>query len=47
MERFVKRDARVVVKPNVLTAGRRVRHTTNPLVISTVIRMCLEAAQPR
>ena len=44
MERFVKRDAKVVVKPNVLT-GRPPEYatTTNPLVISTIIRMCLEA----
>jgi uncharacterized protein (DUF362 family) len=44
MERFVKRDAKVVVKPNVLT-GRPPEYatTTNPLTISTIIRMCLEA----
>jgi uncharacterized protein (DUF362 family) len=44
MERFVKRDAKVVVKPNVLT-GRPPEYatTTNPLVLATVIRMCLEA----
>ncbi len=44
MERFVKRDAKVVVKPNVLT-GRPPEYatTTNPLVISALVRMCLEA----
>jgi uncharacterized protein (DUF362 family) len=44
MERFVRRDARVVVKPNVLT-GRPPEYatTTNPLVMSAIIRMCLEA----
>ncbi|MBN1321243.1 MAG: DUF362 domain-containing protein [Thermoleophilia bacterium] len=44
MERFVKRDAKVVVKPNVLT-GRPPEYatTTNPLVISAIIRMCFEA----
>jgi uncharacterized protein (DUF362 family) len=44
MERFVKRDAKVVVKPNVLT-GRPPEYatTTNPLVMSAIIRMCLEA----
>jgi len=44
MERFVKRDARVVVKPNVLT-GRPPEYatTTNPLVIGAIVRMCLEA----
>ena len=44
MERFVKRDAKVVVKPNVLT-GRPPEYatTTNPLVVSALVRMCLEA----
>jgi uncharacterized protein (DUF362 family) len=44
MERFVKRGAKVVVKPNVLT-GRPPEYatTTNPIVISTIIKMCLEA----
>ncbi len=43
MERFVKNGARVVVKPNVLT-GRPPEYatTTNPIVLSTIIRMCLE-----
>jgi uncharacterized protein (DUF362 family) len=44
MERFVKSGAKVVVKPNVLT-GRPPEYatTTNPIVLSTIIRMCLEA----
>ena len=44
MERFVKRGAKVVVKPNVLT-GRPPEYatTTNPIVIATIIKMCLEA----
>jgi uncharacterized protein (DUF362 family) len=44
MERFVKRDAKVVIKPNVLT-GRPPEYatTTNPLVVSALVRMCLEA----
>lgn len=44
MERFVGRGDRVVVKPNVLT-GRPPEYatTTNPLVVSAIIRMCLEA----
>ncbi len=44
MERFVKRDAKVVVKPNVLT-GRPPEYatTTNPLVVAAIVRMCLEA----
>jgi uncharacterized protein (DUF362 family) len=43
MERFVKSGARVVVKPNVLT-GRPPEYatTTNPIVLSAIIRMCLE-----
>lgn len=44
MGRFVKKDAKVVVKPNVLT-GRppETATTTNPIVMATVIRMCFEA----
>ncbi len=44
MERFVKRDAKVVVKPNVLT-GKPPEYAvnTNPLVIAEIVRMCLEA----
>lgn len=44
MERFVKSGAKVVVKPNVLT-GRPPEYAvcTNPIVIGTVVRMCLEA----
>jgi uncharacterized protein (DUF362 family) len=44
MERFVKPGAKVVVKPNVLT-GRAPEYatTTNPLVVSAIIRMCLAA----
>jgi uncharacterized protein (DUF362 family) len=44
MERFVKQGAKVVVKPNVLT-GRPPEYatTTNPLVLSAVVRMCFEA----
>lgn len=43
MGRFVKRGAKVVVKPNVLT-GRPPEYatTTNPVVVATIIRMCLE-----
>ncbi len=44
MERFVKRNAKVVVKPNVLT-GRAPEYAvcTNPIVIGTIVRMCYEA----
>jgi uncharacterized protein (DUF362 family) len=43
MGRFVKKDAKVVVKPNVLT-GRPPESatTTNPIVMAAVIRMCFE-----
>jgi uncharacterized protein (DUF362 family) len=44
MERFVKRNARVVVKPNVLT-GRAPEYAvcTNPIVVGAIVRMCYEA----
>jgi len=44
MERFVKRGAKVVVKPNVLT-GKPPEYAvnTNPLVVASIVRMCLEA----
>jgi uncharacterized protein (DUF362 family) len=44
MERFVKRNAKVVVKPNVLT-GRAPEYAvcTNPIVIGAIVRMCYEA----
>jgi len=44
MERFVKKDAKVVIKPNVLFAqAPEYAATTNPLVVSALVRMCLEA----
>ncbi len=48
MERFVNKGAKVVVKPNVLT-GRPPEYatTTNPLVVSAIIRMCLAAGADR
>jgi uncharacterized protein (DUF362 family) len=44
MGRFVKRDAKVLVKPNVLI-GRAPEYAvcTNPLVVGAIIRMCFEA----
>lgn len=44
MERFVKPNAKVVVKPNVLT-GRAPEYAvcTNPIVIGAIVRMCFEA----
>jgi len=48
MERFVEPGANVVVKPNVLT-GRLPEYavTTNPLVVATIVTMCLEAGADR
>jgi uncharacterized protein (DUF362 family) len=48
MERFVKRGAKVVVKPNVLT-GRAPKFatTTNPQLLAGIVRMCLEAGAAR
>lgn len=44
MGRFVKKGARVVVKPNLLTAREpQYAVTTNPLVIGALIKMCHEA----
>lgn len=44
MTRFVKRDAKVVVKPNVLTArAPQFATTTNPQVLGAIVKMCLEA----
>ena len=44
MERFVKKDGKVVVKPNVLT-GRPPEYatTTSPELMTAVIKMCWEA----
>jgi uncharacterized protein (DUF362 family) len=44
MERFVKPNAKVVVKPNVLT-GRAPEYAvcTNPIVMGAIVRMCFEA----
>ena len=42
--RFVKQGARVAVKPNALTGNLpEVASTTNPEVVETVVRLCLEA----
>jgi uncharacterized protein (DUF362 family) len=48
MERFVKKGATVVVKPNVLT-GRAPEYavTTNPLVVAALVRLCWEAGAAR
>jgi len=42
--RFVKKDNKVVVKPNPCTPNRpEIASTTNPAVVETVVAMCLEA----
>jgi len=44
MERFVKKADKVVVKPNPATSNRpEIASTTNPTVVETVVRMCLQA----
>ncbi len=44
MERFVKRGARVAIKPNVLTArAPQYAATTNPAVVATLVRLAYEA----
>jgi uncharacterized protein (DUF362 family) len=44
MERFVKKDAKVVVKPNPATANSpEIASTTNPAVVGTVVELCMQA----
>jgi len=44
MERFVKRGARVALKPNILTArAPQYAVTTNPAVMATLVKMAYEA----
>lgn len=45
MERFVPRDANVVVKPNICVAYNTYEYasTTNPWVVGALVKMCLEA----
>jgi uncharacterized protein (DUF362 family) len=44
MERFVKRGARVVIKPNMLTAREpELGVTTNPRAVAEVVKMCWQA----
>lgn len=44
IERFVKRDNTVIIKPN-MTIARKPEYavTTNPVVIGTLVKLCLEA----
>lgn len=44
IERFVKKNNKVVVKPNPVTPNRpEIASTTNPVVVETVVKMCLQA----
>lgn len=45
MEKFVKKGAKVVVKPNICVAYATVEnaYTTNPFVVAAVVKLCLEA----
>jgi uncharacterized protein (DUF362 family) len=45
MDRFVRRDASVIIKPNICVAyhGYEYAATTNPWVVATLVRMCFEA----
>ena len=44
IERFVKKDDKVVIKPNCLTPNPpEIASTTNPIVVETVVTMCRQA----
>ncbi len=45
MERFVSKGANVIIKPNICVAYHPYEYaaTTNPWVVATLVRMCLEA----
>jgi uncharacterized protein (DUF362 family) len=45
MERFVPRDANVIIKPNICVAYHTYEYaaTTNPWVVGALVKMCLEA----
>ncbi len=45
MERFVPRDASVIVKPNICVAYHTYEYaaTTNPWVVGALVKLCLEA----
>jgi len=49
MERFVAKGANVIVKPNICVAyhGYEYAATTNPWVVATLVKMCLEAGAGR
>ena len=45
MERFVPRDANVIIKPNICVAYHTYEYaaTTNPWVVGALVKLCLEA----
>ena len=44
IERFVKKNDKVAVKPNpITTSGPEVAANTNPLVVETIVKMCRQA----
>lgn len=49
MRRFVKPGTDVIIKPNICTASYPPEYaaTTNPIVVSTLVQMCLEAGAGR
>jgi uncharacterized protein (DUF362 family) len=49
MERFVKRGANVIIKPNVCVVppSYEYAYTTNPTVVGTLVEMCLAAGAGR
>jgi len=49
MARFVRHGADVIVKPNICTSSRSYEYaaTTNPVVVATLVKMCLDAGAKR
>ena len=49
MTRFVQRGTDVIVKPNICTSSRSFEYaaTTNPVVVATLVAMCLDAGAKR
>ena len=49
IERFVKRGYDVIVKPNICNANREAKYasTTNPIVVATLVELCLGAGAKR
>ncbi len=45
MEKFIKKGAKVVIKPNICVAYAKYENafTTNPWVVAALVKLCLEA----